>query len=267
MTGNIHSIITGSTVDGPGTRYVVFLKGCPLRCLYCHNPDTWDGRGGKEMTVAEIMADMRSYLPFMKRGGLTVSGGEPLVQIDFVTELFAAAKQLGVQTALDTTGYLFKKDVPEIYAKYEKLTEVTDLVLLDLKAIDPKMHEELTGVKQDTIIDFYKYLDEKNIPIWVRHVIVPGYTFDPELLAKSGRFLAHFKNVKAVDILPYHDMAKPKYKEMGIDYVLKDVKPLTGEDGHSARDMIVNAMREERLRMKEAGIHVGYPFDTPVLPE
>ncbi|MCR4608515.1 MAG: pyruvate formate lyase-activating protein [Eubacterium sp.] len=267
MTGNIHSIITGSTVDGPGTRYVVFLKGCPLRCLYCHNPDTWDGRGGKEMTVAEIMADMRSYLPFMKRGGLTVSGGEPLVQIDFVTELFAAAKQLGVQTALDTTGYLFKKDVPEIYAKYEKLAEVTDLVLLDLKAIDPKMHEELTGVKQDTIIDFYKYLDEKNIPIWVRHVIVPGYTFDPELLAKSGRFLAHFKNVKAVDILPYHDMAKPKYKEMGIDYVLKDVKPLTGEDGHSARDMVVNAMREERLRMKEAGIHVGYPFDTPVLPE
>ena len=267
MTGNIHSIITGSTVDGPGTRYVVFLKGCPLRCLYCHNPDTWDGRGGKEMTVAEIMADMRSYLPFMKRGGLTVSGGEPLVQIDFVTELFAAAKQLGVQTALDTTGYLFKKDVPEIFAKYEKLAEVTDLVLLDLKAIDPKMHEELTGVKQDTIIDFYKYLDEKNIPIWVRHVIVPGYTFDPELLAKSGRFLAHFKNVKAVDILPYHDMAKPKYKEMGIDYVLKDVKPLTGEDGHSARDMVVNAMREERLRMKEAGIHVGYPFDTPVLPE
>lgn len=267
MTGNIHSIITGSTVDGPGTRYVVFLKGCPLRCLYCHNPDTWDGRGGKEMTVAEIMADMRSYLPFMKRGGLTVSGGEPLVQIDFVTELFAAAKQIGVQTALDTTGYLFKKDVPEIYAKYEKLAEVTDLVLLDLKAIDPKMHEELTGVKQDTIIDFYKYLDEKNIPIWVRHVIVPGYTFDPELLAKSGRFLAHFKNVKAVDILPYHDMAKPKYKEMGIDYVLKDVKPLTGEDGHSARDMVVNAMREERLRMKEAGIHVGYPFDTPVLPE
>ena len=267
MTGNIHSIITGSTVDGPGTRYVVFLKGCPLRCLYCHNPDTWDGRGGKEMTVAEIMADMRSYLPFMKRGGITVSGGEPLVQIDFVTELFAAAKQLGVQTALDTTGYLFKKDVPEIYAKYEKLAEVTDLVLLDLKAIDPKMHEELTGVKQDTIIDFYKYLDEKNIPIWVRHVIVPGYTFDPELLAKSGRFLAHFKNVKAVDILPYHDMAKPKYKEMGIDYVLKDVKPLTGEDGHSARDMVVNAMREERLRMKEAGIHVGYPFDTPVLPE
>ncbi|HCA22284.1 MAG TPA: pyruvate formate lyase-activating protein [Lachnospiraceae bacterium] len=267
MTGNIHSIITGSTVDGPGTRYVVFLKGCPLRCLYCHNPDTWDGRGGKEMTVAEIMADMKSYLPFMKRGGLTVSGGEPLVQIDFVTELFAAAKQLGVQTALDTTGYLFKKDVPEIYAKYEKLAEVTDLVLLDLKAIDPKMHEELTGVKQDTIIDFYKYLDEKNIPIWVRHVIVPGYTFDPELLAKSGRFLAHFKNVKAVDILPYHDMAKPKYKEMGIDYVLKDVKPLTGEDGHSARDMVVNAMREERLRMKEAGIHVGYPFDTPVLPE
>ena len=267
MTGNIHSIITGSTVDGPGTRYVVFLKGCPLRCLYCHNPDTWDGRGGKEMTVAEIMADMRSYLPFMKRGGLTVSGGEPLVQIDFVTELFAAAKQIGVQTALDTTGYLFKRDVPEIFAKYEKLAEVTDLVLLDLKAIDPKMHEELTGVKQDTIIDFYKYLDEKEIPIWVRHVIVPGYTFDPELLAKSGKFLAHFKNVKAVDILPYHDMAKPKYKEMGIDYVLKDVKPLTGEDGHSARDMVVNAMREERLRMKEAGIHVGYPFDTPVLPE
>ena len=119
MVGNIHSIITGSTVDGPGTRYVVFLKGCPLRCKYCHNPDTWDGRGGKEMTVAEIMADMRSYLPFMKRGGLTVSGGEPLVQIDFVTELFTEARKLGVHTALDTTGYLFKKDDPAIYEKYE----------------------------------------------------------------------------------------------------------------------------------------------------
>jgi pyruvate formate lyase activating enzyme len=267
MVGNIHSIITGSTVDGPGTRYVVFLKGCPLRCKYCHNPDTWDGRGGKEMTVAEIMADMRSYLPFMKRGGLTVSGGEPLVQIDFVTELFTEARKLGVHTALDTTGYLFKKDDPAIYEKYEKLAAVTDLVLLDLKHIDPEKHIELTGVKQDTIIDFYKYLDEKNIPIWVRHVIVPGYTFDPVYLEKSGRFLAHFKNVKAVDILPYHDMAKPKYAEMGIDYVLKDVKPLTGEDGHKARDMVVNAMREERLRMKEAGIHVGFPFDTPVLPE
>ena len=265
MNGNIHSIITGSTVDGPGTRYVVFLKGCPLRCKYCHNPDTWDGRGGKEMSVAEIIADMRSYLPFMKRGGITVSGGEPLVQIDFVIELFTAARNLGVHTALDTTGYLFNKDNPEKFAKYEKLAEVTDLVLLDLKHIDPEKHVELTGVKQDTIIDFYKYLDEKNIPIWVRHVIVPGYTFVPEYLEKSGKFLAHFKNVKAVDILPYHDMAKPKYAEMGIDYVLKDVAPLTGEDGKNARDTVVNAMRAERLRMKEEGIHVGFPFDTPVL--
>ena len=217
------------------------------------------------MSVAEIIADMRSYLPFMKRGGITVSGGEPLVQIDFVIELFTAARNLGVHTALDTTGYLFNKDNPEIFAKYEKLAEVTDLVLLDLKHIDPEKHVELTGVKQDTIIDFYKYLDEKNIPIWVRHVIVPGYTFVPEYLEKSGKFLAHFKNVKAVDILPYHDMAKPKYAEMGIDYVLKDVAPLTGEDGKNARDTVVNAMRAERLRMKEEGIHVGFPFDTPVL--
>ncbi|MCR5292019.1 MAG: pyruvate formate lyase-activating protein [Eubacterium sp.] len=261
MKGNVHSIITGSTLDGPGTRYVVFLKGCPLRCLYCHNPDTWDGRGGTEMTVAEIIEDMKKYMAFMKRGGLTVSGGEPLVQIDFLIELFTEAKKLGVHTAVDTTGFLYRKDVPEIKEKYEKLASVLDLVLLDLKCIDPEMHKKLVGQPQDTIIDFYKFMDEKNIPVWIRHVIVPGYTFDDELFKRSGHFLAHFRNIKAVDILPYHEMAKPKYKEMGIDYPLADVQPMTNEDGKYARDKIVAAMREERIRMKEAGVHVGFPFD------
>lgn len=266
MMGNVHSIITGSTVDGPGTRYVVFLKGCPMRCLYCHNPDTWDARGGQEMSVHEIMADMKSYLPFMKRGGLTISGGEALVQLDFINELYEATKRIGIHNCLDTSGITFttKEQNPERYAKFERLASLLDLVLLDIKHVDPEQHKILTGQPMDSILEFYKFLDEKNVPVWIRHVIVPGYTFDEGYLKRTGTFLAHFKNIKAVDILPYHDMAKPKYKEMGIDYVLKDVKPLTNEDGKWARDIIIAAMKEERVRMNNEGIHVGYPFDTEI---
>ena len=174
MEGMIHSIETFGTVDGPGVRYVVFVKGCPMRCQYCHNPDTWEMAGGTKMTPEQILNDYDSYKPFLKGGGLTVTGGEPLVQIDFLIELFEGAKKKGIHTCLDTSGIMFRRNVPEIFAKYERLMESTDLIMLDIKHIDPEEHKKLTGQPCDNIFDFLKYLDEKGKEIWIRHVLVPG---------------------------------------------------------------------------------------------
>lgn len=251
MDGNIHSIITGGTVDGPGTRYVVFVKGCPMRCKYCHNPDTWDAAGGEKKSVQEILEDYERYRPFLTNGGLTVTGGEPLTQIDFLLELFTEAKKRNIHTCLDTSGIMFRRNIPEIYEKYLKLAKVTDLVMLDIKHIDPEEHMKLTGQPIDNILDFLKFIDEQGITIWIRHVIVPGITFVPEYLERLGTYIAHFRHIKALDILPYHDMGKSKYEQLGIDYVLKDVKPLNNSDAKEARDIVVAAMRRERQKMNE----------------
>lgn len=251
MEGNIHSIITGATVDGPGTRYVVFTKGCPMRCKYCHNPDTWSGEGGKKMTVEEILTDYKRYEPFMKNGGLTVTGGEPLVQIDFVIELFTEAKKRGIHTCLDTSGVMFRRNEPAVFEKYERLVKVTDLVLFDIKHIDPEEHIKLTSQPCDNIFDFLKFLDENGVDIWIRHVLVPGITLIPEYLQKLGTFIAQFKHIKALDVLPYHSMAKTKYKEMGLDYVLEDVPDATQAQAVEAKNIILDAMRKERRAMAE----------------
>lgn len=251
MVGNIHSIITGATVDGPGTRYVVFTKGCPMRCQYCHNPDTWSGAGGKEMTVEEILEDYARYAPFCKNGGITVTGGEPLVQIDFLIELFTEAKKRDIHTCLDTSGIMFRRNVPEVYEKFVKLIAVTDLVMLDIKHIDPEEHKKLTSQPCDNIFDFLKFIDENNTDIWIRHVLVPGITLIPEYLTRLGTFIAQFKHIKALDVLPYHSMGKTKYEEMGIDYVLKDVPDATQKEAVEARNIILEAMRKERRAMVE----------------
>lgn len=251
MEGMIHSIETFGTVDGPGIRYVVFVKGCPMRCQYCHNPDTWEMAGGTKKTADEILEDYDRYVPFLKDGGITVSGGEPLVQIDFLIELFEKAKKKGIHTCLDTSGIMFRRDNPETLAKYEKLMEYTDLIMLDIKHIDPEEHLKLTGQPCDNIFDFLKYIDEKEKVIWIRHVLVPGITLIPEYLERLGRFMAEFKHIKALDVLPYHDMGKEKYKKMGLDYVLKDVKPVGKEDAIKARETILGAMKKRRQEMKE----------------
>ncbi len=256
MNGNIHSIVKGGTVDGPGTRYVIFVKGCPMRCLYCHNPDTWTPVGGTEMTVDEILKDYDSIAPFLANGGITVTGGEPLTQIDFLLELFEKAKKKGIHTCLDTSGIMFRRNVPEIYAKYEKLASLTDLVLLDIKHIDPEGHKALTAQPIDNILDFLHFLDEKDVKVWIRHVIVPDITFKEELLVRLGTYIAQFHNVKGLDILPYHDMAKKKYKEMGMDYVLADTKPLETSDGQWARDVILKAMKVERDKLRAEGKYI-----------
>ncbi len=252
MEGMIHSIETFGTVDGPGVRYVVFVKGCPMRCQYCHNPDTWEMAGGTKMSTDEILEDYEKYKPFLKGGGLTVTGGEPLVQIDFLTELFEKAKEKGIHTCLDTSGIMFRRNDSEIYEKYVRLMKSTDLIMLDIKHIDPEEHIKLTAQPSENIFDFLKFLDEQEKEIWIRHVLVPEITLVPEYLERLGRFIAQFKHIKALDVLPYHDMGKEKYKKLGIDYVLKDVAPVEKEQAIEARNIILAAMKEERQRLEKA---------------
>jgi len=246
MTGRIHSIESFGTVDGPGVRLVVFLQGCPMRCLYCHNPDTWKMNGGTEMSVDEILAQYEKNHVFYEKGGITVTGGDPLVQICFVTELFEAAKSRGIHTCLDTSGILFRPDSPEVLQQFDRLAAVTVLVLLDIKHIDPKSHIELTGQKLDPVLAFAQYLDEKSVSGWIRHVVVPGITYKQDLLYRLGRFIGTLHNVKALDVLHYHDMGKGKYKSLGIHYPLEKVKPLGKDKALAARQIILSGIRDQR---------------------
>jgi pyruvate formate lyase activating enzyme len=239
IKGKVHSIETCGTVDGPGVRFVVFVQGCPMRCMYCHNPDSWEVNGGEEKTPSEILEKYDGVKEFCK-GGITVTGGEPLMQIDFVTELFRLAQGKGIHTALDTSGVLFKRDAKE---KIDKLLEYTSLVMLDIKHINDEEHKKLTGHSNKNILDFAKYLSEMQKPVWIRHVVVPGITYNENYLTELGRFLSELKNVKALDVLPYHNMAIPKYEALGIDYQLKNTPPLSKEDAIKARNIILQAMK------------------------
>ena len=238
-SGRIHSIETCGTVDGPGIRFVVFFQGCPMRCMYCHNPDTWSFDGGKEMSADEILAQFDGVKEFLKNGGLTVTGGEPLVQIDFVTELFKKANSKGIHTALDTSGILFDKNNT---TKIDELLKYTSLVMLDIKHIDDNEHKKLTGHSNRAVLEFAQYLSDKNIPMWVRHVVVPSITDKKEYLERLGQFLKGLKNIQALDVLPYHDMAIPKYEKLAIEYPLKGIPSLTKEQAISARNIIVNTL-------------------------
>lgn len=247
MTGHIHSIESFGTVDGPGVRLVIFFKGCPMRCAYCHNPDTWTMEGGTDMTVEEILNQYEASRSFYRKGGITATGGEPLLQIDFVTELFAAAKKKEIHTCLDTSGITWQPDSPSSIAKMDRLLAVTDLVMLDIKHIDSKAHQKLCGFPNENILEFAGYLDQKQIPMWIRHVVVPGYTFDETYLYQLGRFIGTLKYVKTLDVLPYHDLGKAKYENMGLDYPLKDVPPLSKNDAVKAKSMILQGIRDQRL--------------------
>ncbi len=240
IKGNIHSIETCGTVDGPGIRFVIFMQGCPLRCQYCHNPDTWQTDTNKLMTVDEIMQKYDGVKEFVQSGGITVTGGEPLLQIDFVTELFKIAKSREIHTALDTSGITFN---PENTENINNLLKYTDLVLLDIKHIDDAEHKKLTGASNKNILAFAQFLSEKQIPVWIRHVVVKDITLNEKYLKELGRFLKTMKNIKALDILPYHNMAIPKYEALGINYPLKNTPPTTKEEAILARDIILQNMR------------------------
>ena len=249
VLGNIHSIETCGTVDGPGIRFVVFMQGCPLRCQYCHNPDTWTTDINQKMSVDEILKKFDGVKEFLRNGGITVTGGEPLMQMDFVTELFKSAKEKGIHTALDTSGIFFN---PENTEKIDELIKYTDLVLLDIKHIDDEEHKKLTGHSNKKILAFAKYLSDKKIPIWVRHVVVPTITYNEKYLSELGEFMATLNNIQALDVLQYHDMAIPKYENLGLEYPLKDVPPLTKEQALEAKKIIYNAYKNKKKEYENA---------------
>ena len=241
--GNIHSIESFGTVDGPGIRLVVFTQGCPMRCLYCHNPDTWSFEKNKKISVDEILKKYDSVKEFLKNGGITVTGGEPLSQIEFVTELFKKAQEKSIHTAIDTSGILFNRNNTE---KLDELLQYTDLVMLDIKHINNEEHKKLTGFSNKNILDFAKYLSEKKVPMWVRHVVVPTINDKDEYFRELGKFLATLDSIKALDMLPYHTMAKPKYDNLGIDYPLNDIPAATKEQIVHARFVVFRAYKEAK---------------------
>lgn len=251
MKGYIHSIETFGTVDGPGVRYVVFMQGCPMRCLYCHNPDTWDLNIGQEKTTDEIITDYERYRPFLKDGGITITGGEPLMQIDFLIELFEKAYEKDIHTCIDTSGITFNEKSPKMMEKFDRLMKVTDLVMIDIKHIDSKEHIKLTSQPIEPILAFVKYLESKEVPIWVRHVVVPTITDNEEFLYRLGYFIGGLSNLKALDVLPYHDMGKVKYEQLNIDYPLKDIESLPKEEAVKAREIILKGLRVRRSELKK----------------
>ena len=250
MKGYIHSTESFGTVDGPGIRFVVFMQGCPLRCLYCHNPDTWDKEKGKETTADELLTEYNKNREFYKRGGITVTGGEPLLQLDFVTELFRKSKEQGIHTCLDTSGIVFNKNSAEQVSRFDELIKHTDLVMLDIKHIDPEKHKTLTGSQNSNVLDFAEYLSENNIPLWIRHVVVKGHTDNKDDLKRLGRYLAHLKTLKALDVLPYHTMGVNKYKELGMSYPLEGVEALSAQEAVKAKSYIMEGYRDEKPRVK-----------------
>ena len=241
MNGYVHSTESFGTVDGPGVRFVIFLQGCPMRCKYCHNPDTWKMNSGALRSAQSLLAEYERNKAFYKNGGITVTGGEALMQIDFLLELFTLAKEKGIHTCLDTSGVTYRPGEREYNRKLDQLMEVTDLVMLDIKHIDPEGHKDLTGHDNAGILDFARYLDEKQVPVWIRHVIVPGITDDPALLTRLGAFLGTLSNVKALDVLPYHIMGIRKYEELDMDYPLKGLEPATKQQALEAKKIILTA--------------------------
>lgn len=229
MIGRVHSIETCGTVDGPGIRYILFTQGCPLRCKYCHNPDTWKMQDGEEMNTDSLISDIIKYKSYMhfSGGGLTISGGEPLLQPDFVRDLFMKCKANNVHTCLDTSGFV-KLEIADPVLDY------TDLVLLDIKSYNPEIFKDLTGVPLAPTLAFAKHLEKRGIPIWIRYVFVPGLTDNEKDVEDLAHFLSTLKNVERVDLLPFHKMGEYKWEQLGYEYALFDTPS-------PSKDAIANA--------------------------
>ena len=249
MNGFIHSTESFGTVDGPGVRFVIFLQGCPMRCKYCHNPDTWKMNSGGLRSAQSLIKEYERNSAFYQKGGITVTGGEALMQIDFLLELFTLAKQKGIHTCLDTSGITYRPGNNSYNQKLDALMTMTDLVMLDIKHIDADAHRELTGHDNAGILAFARYLAEKDIPVWIRHVVVPGITDDPGQLTRLGAFLGTLPNVKALDVLPYHIMGVTKYQELDIPYPLEGVPPATKQQAMEAKKIILTAYWKTRRNL------------------
>lgn len=226
VKGRIHSYESCGTVDGPGIRFIIFLQGCLMRCQYCHNRDTWDLHDGKEVTVEEIISEAKSYRHFMNAsgGGVTCSGGESMLQPEFVRDFFRAAQAEGIHTCLDTNGYIRKHS--EVI---DEVLDATDLVMLDLKQLDDSIHQDLVGVSNKRVLDFARYLQKIDQKTWIRYVIVPGFTDDEKSARELGEFIKGMSNIEKIELLPYHKLGAHKWEALGFDYPLEGVNPPTKE--------------------------------------
>ena len=240
IKGHIHSVESLGTVDGPGLRYILFTQGCLLRCLFCHNPDTWQiGEPSREVTAEEMVQEILPYKPYFDAsgGGVTVSGGEPLLQLPFLEELFKQLKAEGISTCIDTSAGCFN-ETPAFMNHFNELQKYTDLFLLDIKHIDNDKHLKLTGKPNTHILKFARLLSDRKQPVWIRHVLVPGLTDSREDLIKLGEFVNSLDNVVKFEILPYHQLGVHKWEALGIPYELTDVEPLSDEAVKTAYDLV-----------------------------
>ena len=239
MTGRIHSYESFGTVDGPGIRFVIFFPGCPMRCKHWHDPDTWEGKAGREVTAEEAVREALKYKSYFgAKGGVTATGGEPMLQLPFLTELFSLLKEKGIHTCLDTSAAPFPAEEDADRSAFDELLNVTDLVLLDIKHIDEEAHKALTGRSGAHARAFARYLSERGKPIWIRHVLVPGITDDDGALHRLKAFLDTLKTVEKVEVLPYHTLGIAKYRSLGIAYPLEGVRPPEKERIKNAREIL-----------------------------
>ena len=257
ILGNIHSMESFGSADGPGVRYIVFLKGCNMRCKYCHNPDTWAVAGGEQLSAQEVLSKALRYKSYWRNnGGITVSGGEALLQIDFVTELFRLAREKGIHTCLDTSGNPFTREEP-FYSKFQELMQVTDLFMLDIKHIDDEEHKRLTGQTNVNILDMARCLSDHGKAMWIRHVLVPGITDDEEQLTKLREFIDTLETVERVEILPYHTLGVFKWKDLGIPYGLEGVEPPTAEQVARAKKLLgIGSDVQKEKKHEGSGNHI-----------
>ena len=238
MMGRIHSTESFGAADGPGVRFIIFVQGCGMRCRYCHNPDTWDRNSGTETDADSLIEKALRYKTYWRKdGGITVSGGEPLLQIDFLLELLKKAKEHSINTVIDTAGKPFTREEP-FFGKFNEVMKYTDLVMLDIKEFNPKRHKDLTGFDNDNIIDMARYLSEIGKPMWIRHVLVPGHSDFDEDLDALGEFIGTLSTVEKVEVLPYHTLGKFKWEKLGIPYSLEDVNPPTPERVKNAEERL-----------------------------
>jgi pyruvate formate lyase activating enzyme len=238
IIGYVNKLESFGAVDGPGVRYIIFLSGCRMRCAFCHNPETWKEGAGQQFTADELLKKALRYKPYWKNGGgITVSGGEPLLQIDFLLDLFKKAKSAGVSTCIDTAGEPFTHEEP-FYSKWKELMALTDTVLLDIKNIDPDAHKELTGVDNTNILQMGKEISDMGIPIWIRHVLVPGGSDNDDYLHRTREYIDSLSSVKKVEVLPYHTLGVPKYKELGLPYRLEGVESPSIERINNAKRIL-----------------------------
>src|SRR5699024_41150 len=236
--GYVHSIETFGSVDGPGVRFVIFMQGCRMRCEFCHNPDTWNMGGGKEYTADGLFDQAERFRSYWgTKGGITVSGGEPLLQIDFLIELFQKAKKRGIHTTLDTCGKPFTREEP-FFSRFQELMQYTDLLLFDIKHIDNEEHKKLTQWENDNILEMAEYLSDIEKPVWIRHVLVPERSDYDEYLIRLDTFIKTLKNVVKVEVLPYHKMGIFKWQDLGLDYPLKGIEPPTADRVQNAKKLL-----------------------------